>query len=196
MPDQPLKPTGEIGAVQFGPTMPEPVFTPVPFPATKAEIERLVAEYFLADVRAKGAFTFDLGSPEQNAEDDLDFTINTNHGRMYLELTEVHLRGLSEELPTGQYANESYAVAERVWKQIHAKSEKVSGRHSPTNHSASVRNTLAVLLVGARVPAVSFSYGAVAASILYCFLHELSRGGRRQSSSAVPSKIRLLELRA
>lgn len=127
MPDQPRKPAGEIGAVQFGPTMPEPVFTPVPFPTVKAEIERLVAEYFVADVRAKGVFAFDLGPPEQNAEDDLDFTINTNHGRLYLELTEVHLRGLSEELPTGQYAYESYAVAERVWKQIHVKSERYQG---------------------------------------------------------------------
>jgi hypothetical protein len=124
----PRKPTGEIGAFTFGPSSPKPIFSPVVFPESKADIEQLVAGHFVEDVKGKRLFAFDLHSPpRQNLEDDFDFTIHTDHGILYLELTEAFLRDIGEGLSSEQFAYSPYVAAEHVWKQVQKKSDRYRG---------------------------------------------------------------------
>jgi hypothetical protein len=125
------KPTGEIGAVSFGPTSEAVTFSPIPFPTRKEDIERFIAMPFAMNASIKGWFPFKLlAPPEQNSTDDLDFTLHTDAGPKYLELMEIHLADIGLNIPSGQFVYEPYAVAERILGHIQNKSNRYQGATS------------------------------------------------------------------
>ena len=72
-------------------------------PTDKASIERHVAAQFAIDARAYDLPDQILSKPIQNEENDIDFTVETNHGAMGLELVEyapVGKRGFAGPKPS------------------------------------------------------------------------------------------------
>jgi hypothetical protein len=128
MSHEPRKPTGEIGPISFGPTSAEVSFSPIPFPSTKAEIERFIASPFVGNALHKKRFLFDtVYSLHQNPTDDFDFTLVTDRGTKYLELIELHLREVGDELTSGQFVYKPYDVAELAYEKVMAKSRRYRG---------------------------------------------------------------------
>jgi hypothetical protein len=131
MADKPRKPTGEHPSIAFGPDVDGLRISSLTFPSSKEEVERFVALPFAANASVKGWFPFKLlAAPEQNPTDDFDFTLHTDRGRKYLELMEIHLRDVVQEMPSGQYSYEPYAVAQLIYERIQAKSTKYQGATS------------------------------------------------------------------
>jgi hypothetical protein len=107
----------------------------VSFPRTKDEIERFIVESF-----AKGPIPggFVVQAVRKNKENDFDFSIDSSHGRMYLELMEVApleaLRGSYEQAPSSYNA---YDLARFIHGKVMAKSQRYVG----------VKNTPVALLL-------------------------------------------------
>jgi hypothetical protein len=90
---KPKKPQGQSGPIGFGAEGPQ--WHVVEFPGDKAEREEMVANIFV-----KAANNFIVNESQQggkyplfsglkpNAEDDLDFTVQTGHGKRLMELVE------------------------------------------------------------------------------------------------------------
>lgn len=86
-----VKPQGESGSVAVNGTGMK--FQPIKFPGDKAEREALVARLFVKAfdgwVASESEPSFKpFDEPEQNAENDLDFTIGTSRGEKLMELVE------------------------------------------------------------------------------------------------------------
>ena len=82
----PIKKTGKKGAIRLGPE--GVVVENIPFSKDKAEIERYVARQFVDHPPREETAYFKSKTLRQNAEDDLDFTVDTAEGKKYLELKE------------------------------------------------------------------------------------------------------------
>lgn len=85
------KPKGKSGPFGGGPN--GATWFVIPFPDDKAERERLIAKLFVQAfdrwVATESDPTFaPFGEPEQNEENDLDFTVDTSVGSMKMELAE------------------------------------------------------------------------------------------------------------
>src|SRR5262249_155400 len=61
----------------------------IQFPERKADVERLVVEVFLNEVRS----VFPIETAVPNAENDFDFSLETPRGTIQLELAEIVVPG-------------------------------------------------------------------------------------------------------
>jgi len=82
------KPVGRCGPMKMSPAGPVREF--LPFPADKAERERMIANLFVLNraIPKRDDQFGPFANPRQNGENDLDFTIDTNDGAKLLELAE------------------------------------------------------------------------------------------------------------
>jgi hypothetical protein len=125
---KPRKPTGITGSLRLE-SGKEPAFQQVEFPKSKAEVERHIAESFAATPADLG---FKIIRISSNSENDLDFQLETDGGRVYLELMEI----APLELTKGSYEEASneyliYEFVEAVRDKIVAKSKKYSSTKQP-----------------------------------------------------------------
>jgi len=119
------KPTGITGPTRVGPDGVE--FLQLAFPTTKDEIEQFIVATFGCEPLPGG---LTIRSRHQNRENDLDFSIKTSLGSMFLELMEIapleNLRGSYESAPASyrpyDFAQHIYAKAMR--KSAHYASNK------------------------------------------------------------------------
>ncbi|MFZ1988536.1 MAG: hypothetical protein WAW96_02080 [Alphaproteobacteria bacterium] len=81
----PKKPTGRTGPLKVGPQKVTRAL--VRFPNKKSELELMIARIFV-DHPCKTDSLSPFSGLKQNAEDDLDFSIETSEGRKWLELAE------------------------------------------------------------------------------------------------------------
>lgn len=85
------KPQGKSGPIRAGAS--GPAWLVISFPEDKAEREQLIAELFVKAFERWVATESEptiapFGQPQQNEEDDLDFTIESSVGPMQMELAE------------------------------------------------------------------------------------------------------------
>lgn len=85
------KPTGEtlVTHVAAGPDGVMLKCSVLKYPEVKEDVERFIAEKFLATCAAKGHLPYTVSELRQNVQDDLDFTLATATGDRYLELMEL-----------------------------------------------------------------------------------------------------------
>lgn len=113
------KPQGESGAIKFGPVGVE--WQVIPFPGSKPERELLIARLFVKSFDGYVAMESDpsLGpftGLQQNAENDLDFTVQTAQGPKLMELAEfapLHVHG-----PTFAHAPKALNPAEKAARAL------------------------------------------------------------------------------
>ena len=122
------KPTGRSGFMRFQAKSDgkvEGVYTQLRLPDAKADVERLMAQWFLdvlANASREGSMEPMFWDLRANAEDDFDFTVSTVRGPAYLELQEIApLTGPYESAPE-KY--KPYDLAEYIIEKIRSKSAK------------------------------------------------------------------------
>jgi hypothetical protein len=132
MKQKPVKPTGEVGHTSVSRAKQEPEFHPVPFPTTKEDIERQIADPFVRAAAHHGFFPFTVSGPlQQNETDDFDFRLATSSGMRYVELMEVHLREIVQITEHFQQASyDIYLTAQRILERIQRKSRRYRGATS------------------------------------------------------------------
>lgn len=125
---KPNKPVGTNGPVKVnvGAGSSTVEFQQLDFPKSKEEIEAFIVRGFLRDAVANNFLPPVSIAPQQNAQDDLDFTITIEgHEPKSLELMEIapleHLRG-SYAVAPAKY--KPYELAEYVKTKILKKSER------------------------------------------------------------------------
>ena len=125
---KPKKPVGVNGPIKigFGSESSTVEFQQLDFPKSKEEIEAFVVRGFLRDAVANNFLPPVRIAPQQNAQDDFDFTLTIEgHGPKALELIEIapleHLRG-SYAAASGKY--KPYEFAEYIKTKILKKSER------------------------------------------------------------------------
>ena len=98
----PNKPTGKVGAFSIGPKGVN--MEDIDFPTNKEDIERYVAQQFVTHPPRDETEFFLAETLQQNLQDDLDFSVDTENGNKYLELMEFaplgQLRGVHDQVPT------------------------------------------------------------------------------------------------
>jgi hypothetical protein len=93
------KPTGDLGSLRIGNGAAD--YLVELKPSTKPEVEAWVLDRAIASARSKGESLYDLtGQPQQNPQNDFDFTLPTRFGPQDLDLMEVVLMP-----PGGGYRN-------------------------------------------------------------------------------------------
>jgi len=106
----PKKPAGELGSLQIGKGT--ATYRRKQWPPDKRAIEQAALDSALRAAKSRGVNLYNLTQPpEQNKENDFDFTLTTSRGPEDLDLMEVVLRldkGGYDALPT------SYNIAEMV----------------------------------------------------------------------------------
>ena len=118
----PNKPTGRIGPFQVtvGREGPAGNWEKIQFPKQKEEIEQLILDLFVTEMRKKGATI--LGY-KQNPQNDFDFTLELPGGRISLDLTEVIYRDEKGRPYEGEEIRiESYQYATQIHDAVMAKS--------------------------------------------------------------------------
>ena len=97
----------------------------IEFPASKPEVEELIADWFLSSMARAAEAVGDAPlfcDLQPNAENDFDFTVSTAHGPAYLELQEAApLNGPYESAPA-KY--KPYEYAQYILSKIREKSDK------------------------------------------------------------------------
>jgi hypothetical protein len=84
------KPTGSTGFVSYREDGRGPRYQRLPFPESKADIERMILDGCLRALAGSGDNPYALaGEPAQNEENNFDFTLPTARGPEYLDLVEV-----------------------------------------------------------------------------------------------------------
>jgi len=113
------KPRGKIGVVTLGRN---PAYHAIHLPETKPEIEHAILRAALATARRQGNDPYALvRPPEQNIENDFDFTLTTRTGTAFLDLLEVapleDFGGSYENVPqilrVGDIASSVYSLIRR-----------------------------------------------------------------------------------
>src|SRR5262249_33236914 len=104
-------------------------FVPPTMPETKVEIERCIADRFIASMNqypAQAGERFFLSNPVTNQENDFDFTVQSSRGDAFLELMEIApLRGPYDTAPP-RY--DVYGFARALFGGILSKSERYPKR--------------------------------------------------------------------
>jgi hypothetical protein len=123
------KPRGIIGPVELGPKQVGGGFQPIQFPETKPEIEEYILNCAIRSAEKMGMPLYNLTrKPDQNPENDFDFTLFTTQGTEYLDLMEVMplawVNGPHERAPAS-YNNGEFADA--VYVEISKKAEHYKG---------------------------------------------------------------------
>jgi hypothetical protein len=127
-PVKPNKPIGVNGPVKIdaGSDSCKIEFQQLDFPKTKEEIEAFIVRGFLRDAVANNFLPPVSVAPQQNAQDDFDFTLTIEgHEAKSLELMEIapleHLRG-SYAMSPDKY--KPYELAEYIKNKVLKKSER------------------------------------------------------------------------
>ena len=122
------KPTGTSGYFQAQMRVDGKVvgsFEAIPFSKEKTELEKHMAERFIASMNKYLETTGDrffLADPQLNPQDDFDFTVTSPNGPAYLELMEIApLTGPYEQAPT-EY--KPYDFSEAILSGILKKSSR------------------------------------------------------------------------
>lgn len=117
------KPTGHAGPIKASPISVEVEWEKIQFPSTKDEQEKYIAERFIQQANKQRSERFRFKNLRQNAQADLDFTVEVAEGDIYLELLEI------APLQQGGYetalsSHKPYDMAEWIIKQIRKKGTK------------------------------------------------------------------------
>mgnify|MGYP006865025576 CR=1 FL=1 len=100
-------------------------FEQIPFSSNKADLEKGIVDKFFLSMNkglAKSGEKFLLLDPQQNEENDFDFTVTSPDGPAYLELMEIApLQGPHEHAPVGY---RPYDFAQAIFDGIHQKSQR------------------------------------------------------------------------
>jgi hypothetical protein len=132
----PNKPTGQIGpnVISVSARGTSVAWSVIRFPHSKQEIERQIVDRFKTAGTKAGFTIFDV---QQNAEDDLDFTMKLPGGKVLLELTELTYADAGNAGPP--YASRGVWIdgsryAEQILERIANKSAKYGRNASTPTH--------------------------------------------------------------
>lgn len=120
------KPRGRDETLGIGPSG-EVVFIGIDLPATKEGIEWKYAESFVKNTK----LPFSCIELSINETDDFDLTIETDDGRVFLELMEIAPLSEGVTHATAPNTNNSYEMAEFVLGKIQTKSRKYTSKCQP-----------------------------------------------------------------
>jgi hypothetical protein len=118
----PRKPTGQIGpfTATMHPSGPTGRWDRISFPTSKPEIERLIVDLFLREIRKTDAAIHEV---KQNEEDDFDFALVLPGGNVWLDVTEIVYREIpSRPYDSRQIRIDSYPFAEQIRDAVMNKS--------------------------------------------------------------------------
>lgn len=117
------KPTGHHGPIRLG--IDGPLYKQVILPQRKEEIELHFCQEFLKWAAKLGWLRADIDAIVPNPTDDLDFTIDTDKGRFYIELLEIAPLAGPYSADKGQY--DQYDRILWIRDRIMEKSNKYKG---------------------------------------------------------------------
>jgi len=123
------KPTGQLGFVALPARDGERSYQAITWPNSKPDIERCILESALGAAAAAGLDLYELTQePEQNPEQDYDFTLRTPRGREYLDLMEIvpqpWTRGPHDQAPSAYRVGD---FADAIYQELIIKAKHYGG---------------------------------------------------------------------